>query len=136
MKNILKPILVILGLVALGAVVYIYMIQKKEVPTLTRTSSSGVSVSATDPRVQVSNQVNVEEFQKLLVELNAIQLNTNVFSKQQYPSLIDHTQNALIKLDERRATAPLGKQNPFQVLDGSVSTVTLQGSPVTPKSAR
>lgn len=134
MQNKLKPILIILGLVALSAVVYVFLIRKPVEVPLTRTSASGVTTSATEPNPQASNDVNVEEFQKLLAELNKIQLNKGVFSKEQYASLIDHTQTALIKLDETKAMAPLGKQNPFQALN--TPSIVLQASPVTPNKPR
>lgn len=135
MQNKLKPILIILGLVALSAIVYVFLIRKPVEEPLTRTSTAtGVTTSASEPNSQVSDQVNVEEFQQLLFQLNKIQLNRGVFSKEQYPILIDHTQTALMKLDETKAIAPLGKQNPFQAL--GAPNIVLQASPVTPKSPR
>lgn len=128
MQNILKPILIILGLVTLGAVVYFYFIkQPVEVP-LTRTSTTGGTVSATQEREFVSNEVNVEEFQKLLIQLDTIDLNGDIFSKSQYLQLIDHTQTALIKLDETKAIAPLSKDNPFRGLDFISPMIMLQGT--------
>jgi hypothetical protein len=127
MKNTLKPILIILGLVALGAFVYIFLIRDPETASLTRTTPGGTTLPAGSARP--SDQVNVEQFQKLLAELNSIRLDRGVFSREQYPSLIDHTQTALIKLDQTKAVAPLGKQNPFQALDGMSASVILQGTP-------
>ena len=127
MKNTLKPILIILGLVALGAFVYIFLIRDPETASLTRTTPGGTTLPVGSARP--SDQVNVEQFQKLLAELNSIRLDKGVFSREQYPSLIDHTQAALIKLDQTKANAPLGKQNPFQVLDGMSASVILQGTP-------
>lgn len=117
MQNILKPILIILGLVALGALVYVFAIKGKPLPEITRTTTSGVTTSASEP-LAPSVAVDVAEFQRFLAELNAINLNTQVFQKEQFPMLIDHTQTALIKLDETKAIAPLGKMNPFEALDG------------------
>jgi len=135
MQNILKPILVILGLVALGAVVYVFVIQKPEQSAITRTSAAGVTTPANEERQVVSNTVNVEEFQRLLLQLNTINLDSGIFTSQQYAGLIDHTQTALIKLDETKAIAPISKLNPFQSLD-VVPVVTLQATPtlrITPR---
>lgn len=139
MQNILKPLLVILGLVALGAVVYVFLIKQPVEAPLTRTNTSGVTVPANESRTTVSDQVNVEEFQRLLNQLNGIRLNRDVFSRPQYGFLVDHTQTALQKLDETKAIAPLGKQNPFQGLDGGSPAIMLQGAPVntvTPNRSR
>lgn len=136
MQNTLKPILIILGLVAIGATVYIFLIRQPAEAPLTRTNANGVSVPVGDQQAQLSDQVNVEKFQKLLAELNSIRLDRGVFLKEQYPNLIDHTEAALLKLDETKSTAPIGKQNPFQSLDGMSSPVLLQGAPsssVTPR---
>ena len=137
MQNILKPILIILGLVTLGAVVYFYFIQQPVEAPLTRTSATGETVPATQEREAVSNEVNVEEFQRLLIQLDSIDLNGEVFSKPQYMQLIDHTQTALIKLDETKAIAPLSKDNPFRGLDFISPVIMLQGTAtpqVTPRN--
>lgn len=130
MKDTLKPILTILALVGLAALVYFYFIKQPESAPLTRTSSSGVTTSATEQRVPVSTAVNVDEFQRLLVELDSIDLQSELFSKQQYRELVDHTQTALIKLDETKAIAPISKQNPFGSLESNTTPVIiLQGAP-------
>lgn len=137
MKNILKPILIILGLVALAAVVYFYFIQQPVEAPLTRTSTTGTTVSATEERQLVSEEINIEEFQRLLSQLDAIDLNGEVFLKPQYMQLVDHTQTALIKLDETKAIAPLSKDNPFQGLGFIAPVIMLQGTAtpqVTPRS--
>lgn len=136
MQNILKPILIILGLVALGAVVYVYVIRQPETPAITRTSTNGVATDAAEQRNNVSNAVNVEEFQRLLMELNAIKLDASVFGSPQYVGLVDHTQTALMKLDQTKAIAPISKQNPFLGLD-IAPVIILQGAatqPLTPRS--
>lgn len=127
MQNILKPILIILGLVALGALVYVYIIRQPETPAITRTSANGVTTDASEQRDTVSNTVNVEEFQRLLMELNAINLDSNIFMSSQYVGLVDHTQTALIKLDQTRLIAPISKQNPFLGLD-MAAVIILQGT--------
>jgi|GEM_PF-2853335 len=132
MQNILKPILVILGLVTLGAVVYFFLIQKPVEAPLTRTSTTGETTPATQEREFVSSEINVEEFQKLLRQLDTIDLNGDIFSKSQYMQLVDHTQTALIKLDETKAIAPLSKDNPFRGLDFISPMIMLQGT-VTPQ---
>lgn len=131
MQNILKPILVILGLVALGAVVYVFVIQKPQESAITRTSAAGVTTPASEERQVVSNTVNVEEFQRLLLQLNAINLDNGIFTSPKYVGLIDHTQTALIKLEETKAIAPISKENPFQSLN-IVPVITLQ-STTTPR---
>jgi len=127
MQNILKPILVILGLVAIGAVVYVYLIRQPEQSSITRTSAGGVTTPANEERQVVSNTVNVEEFQRLLLQLNAINLDSGIFASPQYVGLIDHTQTALMKLDETKAIAPISKQNPFEALNIS-PVIMLQGT--------
>lgn len=127
MQNILKPILVILGLVALGAVVYVFVIQKPAESAITRTSAEGVTTPANEEKQVASNTVNVEEFQRLLIQLNSINLDNRIFTSPQYVGLIDHTQTALMKLDETKASAPISKQNPFQSLDAT-PVITLQAT--------
>lgn len=137
MQNILKPILIILGLVALAAVVYFYFIQQPVEAPLTRTSTTGETVSASEEREFGSNAVNVEEFQRLLMQLDAIDLTGDVFLKPQYMQLVDHTQTALIKLDETKAISPLSKDNPFRGLDFISPIIMLQGTAtpqVTPRT--
>ncbi len=132
MKNTLKPLLIILALVALGALVYVFFIQQEEPASLTRNSQDQ---GATRAAVGVTTGVDVAEFQTLLQELNAISLNKNVFAMPQYPTLLDHTETALIKLEATRLTAPAGKEDPFESL-GRTPTIQLQGSGVSRESNR
>lgn len=133
MQKTLKPILIILALVVVGALVYIFLIKKEEVPALTRETSSGVVVDASAPRNQQVADINIDEFQKLLIQIDRIKLNGQVFNAEQYATLIDHTQTALVKLEETRLIAPVGKPNPFRDLNG---TSAVQVQPVIPSTIK
>lgn len=124
MQKNLKPIAIILALVVVGALVYVFLIKKEEAPALTRETSSGGVVDASTPRNQQVADINIDEFQKLLIQIDRIKLNGQVFNAQQYSTLIDHTQTALIKLEETRLIAPVGKPNPFRDLNTTPSVQT------------
>lgn len=124
MQKTLKPILIILGLVVIGALAYVFLIKKDAPPTLTREAQTGVVTDASVQRTQIVADVKVDEFQKLLIEIDRIKLNTEIFNKEQYVTLIDHTQAALIRLEETRLTSPMGKQNPFKDLNSAQTSLT------------
>lgn len=126
MQNTLKPILIILAIVALVAVGYVLFLKPDTQAPLTRTSADGQEVDAT---AQTESRQTVQEFQTLLNQLSGVSLEKTVFALPQYGTLIDHTQTALLKLEQTRLIAPAGKPDPFQSLDVQAS-VQLQATPV------
>ena len=118
MKNSIKPILIIIALVGIAALVYIFVIQpnmtSQEVGVV-RTTANNVEIPlapAQQSQSTISSKEDVEKFKKLLVQLEAVTLNSSLFSNPRYTQLTDNTAVALEEL-RIKAEVPLGKDNPF-----------------------
>jgi hypothetical protein len=142
MQNILKPLLIIIALLGIGAAVYIFLIapnRNVSEGTLTRTTQNNQQVPLAGPATTESSVAvrdRVEKFKRLLDQLEKVQFSPQLFSDPNFNTLNDNTTQALLELDRINAESRLGKDNPFLGFDPEPTpapTPTTPTRPITPR---
>lgn len=122
MMKIIKPILVIVVIAAIGFLLYKYFLSSKEVTSPLVSSNSG-GVLPSDGGVSSADLNN--EFLDLLLNMKNIDLDTSIFQEQAFQNLQDFSVTV--------TQEPSGRSNPFAPI-GEEGTAVSQGFSVSTNS--
>ncbi len=136
MKNTLKPLLAIIGLVLLGVLVWYFLIRDGGEGQIERITGTGTPINTTTSVQTAAAQADVERFQTLLAELDQVKLSQSVFTQPQYAEKLNYTEEARQRLDELKEGGDiLGRENPFSAF-GVFAEPTTQTTPAAPNQPR
>lgn len=135
MKNTLKPLLAIIGLVLLGFLVWHFLIRGGTEGQIERIAGNGTPVGGITSAQTAVIQADVERFRKLLNELEQVKLSQSVFTQPQYGEKLNYTEEARQRLDElKEGSDILGRDNPFSVPNFFPGLTTQTGTAVSNQS--